>query len=88
LQNIGLVCNALLQKRPIILRSLLIVATPYHRLPDVRIGHDMCVMLCVRVSGWCPRSYEKRKRKMERKRKDKRERERERERESEKEIDR
>ena len=29
LENIGLFCRALLQKRPIILRSLLIVATPY-----------------------------------------------------------
>ena len=29
LQNIGLFCRALLQKRPIFLRSLLIVATPY-----------------------------------------------------------
>jgi len=29
LKNIGLFCRALLQKRPIILRSLLIVATPY-----------------------------------------------------------
>jgi len=29
LQKIGLFCRALLQKRPIILRSLLIVATPY-----------------------------------------------------------
>jgi len=28
LQNIGLFCRALLQRRPIILRSLLIVATP------------------------------------------------------------
>ena len=30
LENIGLFCRALLQKRPIILRSLLIVATPHH----------------------------------------------------------
>ena len=29
LKNIGLFCRALLQKRPMILRSLLIVATPY-----------------------------------------------------------
>ena len=28
LENIGLFCRALLQKRPIILRSLLIIATP------------------------------------------------------------
>jgi len=32
LENIGLLCRALLQKRPIILRSLLIVATPYQVL--------------------------------------------------------
>ena len=31
LKNIGLFCRALLQKRPIILRSLLIVATPYNK---------------------------------------------------------
>jgi len=30
LKNIGLFCRALLQKRPIILRSLLTIATPYH----------------------------------------------------------
>jgi len=30
LEDIGLFCRALLQKRPILLRSLLIVATPYH----------------------------------------------------------
>ena len=29
LENIGLFCRALLQKRPILLRSLLMVATPY-----------------------------------------------------------
>ena len=28
-KNIGLFCRALLQKRPVILRSLLVVATPY-----------------------------------------------------------
>ena len=32
LENIGLFCRALLQKRPIILRSLLIVATPYQEM--------------------------------------------------------
>jgi len=31
LKNIGLFCRALLQKRPIILRSLLTIATPYRR---------------------------------------------------------
>ena len=30
LENIGLFCRALLQKKPTILRSLLILATPYH----------------------------------------------------------
>jgi len=34
LGNIGLFCRALLQKRPILLRSLLMVATPY--LLDIR----------------------------------------------------
>ena len=29
LENIGLFCRAILQKRPIFLRSLLVVATPY-----------------------------------------------------------
>jgi len=29
LENIGLFCGALLQKRPTILRSLLVIATPY-----------------------------------------------------------
>jgi len=35
LQNTGLFCRALLQKRPIFLSILLIVATPYHQ-------HDPC----------------------------------------------
>ena len=34
LENIGLFCRALLQKRPIVLRSLLMVASPY--------AHQMC----------------------------------------------
>ena len=37
--NIGLFCKALLQKRPIILRSLLIVTTPYRRH---RAGERFC----------------------------------------------
>ena len=40
LQNIGLFCRALLQKRPILLSILLIVATPYQ---------DLCIM---RESPW------------------------------------
>jgi len=47
LKNIGLFCRALLQKRPIILGSLLIVATPYHVDGDSEVGMGECVCVCV-----------------------------------------
>jgi len=53
LQNTGLFCRALLQKRPIFLSILLIVATPYQteRERDIEIvtstGAAVCVCVCV-----------------------------------------
>ena len=48
LENIGLFCRALLQKRPIILRSLLVVATPY-----VNLSTKSCLL----VTKELPRPY-------------------------------
>jgi len=41
--------RALLQKRPIILRSLLIVVTPYYDSNLWRLTRNMCVRVCVRA---------------------------------------
>ena len=56
-ENTGLFCRALLQKRPVILRSLLIVATPYHllNLMEVLVSvwelWSVCI-ICESVTGW------------------------------------
>jgi len=46
-----LFCIALLQKRPIILKSLLIVATPYHRVVNLMFCcyECMCMHVYIRV---------------------------------------
>ena len=47
LQNTGLFCRALLQKRPIFLSILLIVATPYRLLSRLICGlDDMVSCVC------------------------------------------
>jgi len=60
LESVGLFCRALLQQRPIISRSLLVVATPYFTLASVHYFYTdccmhintyiyMCVNICVYV---------------------------------------
>ena len=55
LQNIGLFCRSLLQKRPIFLSILLVVATPYVYTPIV--VRALCM---IHISIWhcCPASYQ------------------------------
>ena len=56
LQNIGLVCRALMQKRPVVVRSLLIVATPYcqtSRTSALRVIVRRLCMLNLRASYQC-----------------------------------
>jgi len=45
-QNIGLVCRALMQKRPVVVRSLLIVATPYCQTSRTSALRIIVMRLC------------------------------------------